>query len=209
MQPTVEPCPAPASHASTVSAISSTRTAKNSPVPSSPELAGYESARSTPSLDDFGPRSPVSEAMFHGSRLDKESDLHPSDSASQRPARSEVGTIRTLSSDDGERTPAQVLRDTVLGNRLGTVIEETPSQAQSTRVARSDVSNASISSHEVNALLALLEEQQRERASKERELEEQIRGFQRVVRTCSERARSRARWSSARARASSRRCSRN
>lgn len=144
-----------------------------SPVASSPDMDGYESARSSSSLvDEFGPRTPVSEAVFNWSRLDKESDLHPSDSASQRPARSEFGTIKsnvsaaerkrsTSKKDDGTsqpdtntRTPAQLLRDTVLGvstesdaqheprhNRLGTVIEETQSQAQSTRL------NASVRSH--------------------------------------------------------------
>uniref|UniRef100_V5EVW8 PH domain-containing protein n=1 Tax=Kalmanozyma brasiliensis (strain GHG001) TaxID=1365824 RepID=V5EVW8_KALBG len=180
VHPTTAAKSTPASHASS-SAVSSSHTAKTttSSIPSSPELAGYASARSTPTLDEFGPRSPVTEAHFHWSSLDKESDLHPSDSASQRPARSELGSI---SSD--ERTPAQMLRDAVMGDRLGTVVEETLSQTQYTQLnvrTRSEVSDASISSREVNALLSLLEDQQRARASKERELEEQIKGFQEAV----------------------------
>lgn len=232
-----------------------------SPVASSPDMDGYESARSQGSLiDEFGPRTPVSEAVFNWSRLDKESDLNPSDSASQRPARSEYGTIKsnvsaadrkrstrkkgeddskdleTSSTPDASgRTPAQLLRDSVLGgtstdspnasdalfnaspaprsNRLGTVIEETQSQAQSTRLnasvrstsrskleemitravgngsvkspaaksALSLVSSGSISSQDVGKLLEFLEEQQRERLNKEKELEDQIRSFQQVV----------------------------
>ena len=238
-----------------------------SPAASSPDMDGYESARSQSSLvDEFGPRTPVSDAVFHWSRLDKESELNPSDSASQRPARSEFGTIKSNASAaerkrstrkqgdevgkvlDGSsepdalaalrsnpvRTPAQLLRDSVLGasaespnstdalfngsptgrsNRLGTVIEETQSQAQSSRpdasirssvrskmnevVARaigngsvnspaaksalSLVSSGSISSHDVGKLLEFLEEQQRERLSKEKALEDQIRNFQQLV----------------------------
>ncbi|KAJ9476694.1 PH domain-containing protein [Pseudozyma hubeiensis] len=233
-----------------------------SPTLSSPDLDGYASARSQGSLiDEFGPRTPVSEAVFNWSRLDKESDLDPSDSASQRPARSEYGTFKSTASaaerkrslrrkdDDAaqipdnvvvatkpisERTPAQLLRDSVLGptmgtpdssnailnaspagrgDRLGTVIEETSSLAQSTRInasvrsnarskldemvaraigtgsakspaaksALSLVSSGSISSNDVGKLLEFLEEQQKERLSKEKELEDQIRSFQQVV----------------------------
>lgn len=233
-----------------------------SPTLSSPDLDGYASARSQGSLiDEFGPRTPVSEAVFNWSRLDKESDLDPSDSASQRPARSEHGTFKSTASaaerkrslrrkgDDAaqipdnvvvatkpisERTPAQLLRDSVLGptmgtpdssdailnaspagrgDRLGTVIEETSSLAQSTRInasvrsnarskldemvaraigtgsakspaaksALSLVSSGSISSNDVGKLLEFLEEQQKERLSKEKELEDQIRSFQQVV----------------------------
>ncbi|KAJ1030198.1 hypothetical protein NDA16_001109 [Ustilago loliicola] len=231
-----------------------------SPAASSPDMDGYESARSQGSLvDEFGPRTPVSEAVFNWSRLDKETDLNPSDSASQRPARSEYGTIKSNVSaterkrstrkkgeDDSKdlgdsskpdaagRTPAQLLRDSVLGasadrpdasdalfnaspagrsNRLGTVIEETQSQAQSTRLnasvrsasrskleemvtravgngsvkspaaksALSLVSSGNISSQDVGKLLEFLEEQQRERLNKEKELEDQIRNFQQVV----------------------------
>lgn len=232
---------------------------------SSPDMDGYESARSQGSLvDEFGPRTPVSEAVFNWTRLDKVSDLDPSDSASQRPARSEYGTIKSNVSgaerkrstrkkgDEKEttdaakdaaegsagaaasRTPAQLLRDSVLAgsaegaidsdalfnaspagsrHRLGTVIEETQSQAQSTRInasvrsnnrsklddlvaraigtgsvkspaaksALSLVSSGSISSRDVGKLLEYLEEQQKERLSREKELEDQIRGFQQVV----------------------------
>ncbi|TKY90718.1 hypothetical protein EX895_000716 [Sporisorium graminicola] len=233
-----------------------------SPTMSSPDMDGYESARSQGSLvDEFGPRTPVSEAHFNWSRLDKESELDPSDSASQRPARSEYGTIKSNVSaaerkkslrqkgeradsnlketentreSGSERTPAQLLRDSVLrastdspnssdalfdaspvarGNRLGTVIEETQSQAQSTKLnasvrsstrskldemvaraigngnvrspaaksALSLVSSGSISSQDVGKLLEFLEVQQKERLSKEKELEDQIRNFQQVV----------------------------
>ncbi|KAJ1602683.1 hypothetical protein NDA14_000084 [Ustilago hordei] len=211
-------------------------------VASSPDMDGYESARSQGSRnDEFGPRTPVSEAVFNWSRLDKESDLNPSDSASQRPARSEYGTVKSnvfaserkksagedssQPPDASGRTPAQLLRDTVLGtttsasptstrpNRLGTVIEETQSQAQSTRInasirstsrskleemithaignnsikspaakfALSLVSSGSISSQDVGKLLEILEEEQRERQTKEKELEDQIRSFQQVI----------------------------
>lgn len=155
------------------------------PVESPADLDGYESALSHNSVsDEFGPRTPASEVVFNWDRLDKDSDLEPSDSASQRPARSEYGTIRsTLSHEytpsarirsdkeatpyaavhgtDGfgpaDRTPAQVLRDSVVGappnvavpiiisdedeadrsDRLGTVVEETSSQARSASVYNS------------------------------------------------------------------------
>ncbi|SJX60535.1 uncharacterized protein SRS1_10176 [Sporisorium reilianum f. sp. reilianum] len=256
----------PASYAdnksSTASIMDSAKAVEGdqSPALSSPDMDGYESARSQGSLvDEFGPRTPVSEAHFNWSRLDKESDLDPSDSASQRPARSEFGTIKsnvsaaerkkgqkgdaadgnaneteTTPRSAAERTPAQMLRDSVLrastesptssdalfnaspaarGNRLGTVIKETQSQAQSTRLnasmrsstrskldqmvaraigtenvkspaaksALSLVSSGSISSHDVGKLLEFLEEQQKERLTKEKELEDQIRTFQQVV----------------------------
>ncbi|CDU24107.1 uncharacterized protein SPSC_02736 [Sporisorium scitamineum] len=258
----------PASYAdnksSTASIMDSTKAVEGdqSPEMSSPDMEGYESARSQGSLvDEFGPRTPVSEAQFNWSRLDEESDLDPSDSASQRPARSEFGTIKsnvsaaerkrslrkkgedadgnlneveTTPKSGAERTPAQLLRDSVLqaptdspnssdalfnaspaarGNRLGTVIEESQSQAQSTKLnasvrsstrskldemvaraigsgdvkspaaksALSLVSSGSISSHDVGKLLEFLEEQQKERLTKEKQLEDQIRSFQQVV----------------------------
>ncbi|EPQ26240.1 uncharacterized protein PFL1_06175 [Pseudozyma flocculosa PF-1] len=168
----------------------------------SPDLDGYESAHSHPSqVDEFGPRTPVSEAVFNWSRPKQDGEIRPSDSASQRPARSEFGTITsrvsmenrqakaasatapTATVDDAapklteasltavaeadDRTPAQRIRDKVLGSvqepaarealaveldavaagarpemqpalaqTLGTVIEETQSQAQSTRASR-------------------------------------------------------------------------
>ncbi|KAN0063582.1 hypothetical protein ACQY0O_004030 [Thecaphora frezii] len=176
-----------------------------SPADTSPELDGYESVPSRSSqLDEFGPRTPVSEAVFNWSRSKPDNEIRPSDSASQRPARSEYGTITSRVSaadnrppkeqaaatqpamvpppteagsaavvptdkdDCDPRTPAQRIRDSVLGDapdamteealaqnedliladaahvgaaapqpvhRLGTVIEETQSQAQSTRVS--------------------------------------------------------------------------
>lgn len=99
--------------------------------------------------DDFGPRSPRSDAMFGWTAAD-ERDLLPGDSASQRPARSQTGTISSrftaIARPSDERasetvtpkTPAQTIRDTVMGNvgidggqaarGLDTVVEETVSQ---------------------------------------------------------------------------------
>ncbi|PWN50333.1 hypothetical protein IE53DRAFT_101199 [Violaceomyces palustris] len=178
-----------------------------SSVETSPDMEDYESAlsHSSPPVDmeedDFGPRTPpLSEAVFkwiggraRGSKEEEGSEIDPNDSASQRPARSQVGsvvgaggwrsrrdsiearkgssplrsptwigvrappptergTVITTPSPLVEekvtiRTPAQMLRDSVLGEqskiemesqsraqpfpRLGTVVEETKSQTQS------------------------------------------------------------------------------
>ncbi|PWN38310.1 uncharacterized protein FA14DRAFT_25618 [Meira miltonrushii] len=82
--------------------------------------------------DEFGPRSPRSEAVLNFSNLaDSDRDIVPADSASQRPSRSLTGTILSRFSalagyrsekveeakeeESPPRTPAQTIRDQFVG----------------------------------------------------------------------------------------------
>lgn len=114
--------------------------------------------------DEFGPRSPRSEAVLNFSNLaDSDRDIVPADSASQRPSRSLTGTILSRftalagyrsekveeakeEEESPPRTPAQTIRDQFVGvdmdsdeppptaRALDTVVEETLSQAALTSV---------------------------------------------------------------------------